>query len=249
MKIFLSWSGARSKRVAEALKNWLPQVIQAADPWISTEIEKGARWAPEIGDVLEKTSFGIICLTPENLAAPWILFEAGALSKTKEAYVCTFLLDVPPSEVSPPLSQFQHTVPVKDEVQLLVETINRKVKKLGEVSPSDMLLTSIFETYWPQLQSQLEEIKEDGARDTAQPRSSEDILREILTTVRTMEKRQRGTMDRKLLSEMESIIQKGLGLSEQDVSRLAQDQMKDMVERVEGDKDKEGDAPPKGLKS
>jgi hypothetical protein len=38
---------------------------------------------------------GIICLTPGNLTAPWILFEAGAISKTPEkAYVCTLLVDL-----------------------------------------------------------------------------------------------------------------------------------------------------------
>lgn len=43
MKVFISWSGETSKKVALALKAWLPNVIQALDPWMSDkDIEKGA---------------------------------------------------------------------------------------------------------------------------------------------------------------------------------------------------------------
>ena len=44
MKVFLCWSGTRSKGIANALHEWLPRVIQALDPWISVDIDKGARW-------------------------------------------------------------------------------------------------------------------------------------------------------------------------------------------------------------
>ena len=82
MKVFLSWSGERSKAVAELLNNWLCCVIQAARPWISTrDIDRGALWFSEINEQLQDTSVGIICLTQENKNKPWILFEAGALTK------------------------------------------------------------------------------------------------------------------------------------------------------------------------
>lgn len=96
MKVFLSWSGDRSKAVAEALHSWLPRVLQAVEPWTSFDnIERGARWAPELAQVLEETRFGILCLTPENLLSPWLLFEAGALSKTLDnTFVSPYLLDL-----------------------------------------------------------------------------------------------------------------------------------------------------------
>jgi hypothetical protein len=37
MKVFLTWSGTKSKRIAEILRDWLPNVIQALEPWISSE--------------------------------------------------------------------------------------------------------------------------------------------------------------------------------------------------------------------
>jgi hypothetical protein len=48
MKIFISWSGNKSKNVATYLKSWIEQIIQAADPWISVDIDKGKKWNGEI---------------------------------------------------------------------------------------------------------------------------------------------------------------------------------------------------------
>ena len=110
MDVFISWSGPRSGYVAEALRKWLPNVIQAVEPWMSkTDIDKGTNWALEIGRALERTSVGILCLTQENQLRPWISFEAGALAKTLEtAYVIPYLIELPPRELIAPLSQFQY---------------------------------------------------------------------------------------------------------------------------------------------
>src|SRR5262249_25941930 len=82
MRVFISWSGDRSRLVAEALKEWLPAVIQTLEPWVSSvDIAKGTRSLEEIHLQLRDSEFGIICLTPENLKAEWIHFEAGAIAK------------------------------------------------------------------------------------------------------------------------------------------------------------------------
>ncbi len=71
MKAFISWSGPRSKAVAEALHDWLKEAVQSVDPWISSEdIRKGKRWSIQLAQQLESTQVGVICLTPENLTAP-----------------------------------------------------------------------------------------------------------------------------------------------------------------------------------
>jgi len=63
MQVFLCWSGERSKAVALTLSDWIPRVIQAVDPWMSHDTDKGARWSPEIAERLELSKVGIICLS------------------------------------------------------------------------------------------------------------------------------------------------------------------------------------------
>ena len=49
MKVFLSWSGELSHKVALAFREWLPNVIQSIEPYVSSEdIDKGARWSAEM---------------------------------------------------------------------------------------------------------------------------------------------------------------------------------------------------------
>ncbi|SRR6266446_587386 len=111
MKCFISWSGERSKAVAEAVRYWLPKVIQAIEPWMSSDdIEKGTRWRSGLASELEQSRIGIICLTQENLESTWLHFEAGALSRQQQStYVCAFLLGLEPTDVREPLAQFQAT--------------------------------------------------------------------------------------------------------------------------------------------
>jgi hypothetical protein len=75
----------------------------------SEDIEAGTRWGSHVTTELSVTRFGIICLTPENQTAPWLLFEAGALAKTIEnTYVVPYLIDLELAEIQHgPLNQFQ----------------------------------------------------------------------------------------------------------------------------------------------
>ena len=42
---------------------------------------------------LENSTFGILCVTKDNINAPWLSFEAGALSKTMDkSFVSPFCL-------------------------------------------------------------------------------------------------------------------------------------------------------------
>jgi hypothetical protein len=126
MDVFISWSGKRSGAAAEALREWLPQIINALKPWLSVaDIDKGARWGSEIALKLKAAKAGIICLTPSNLHSDWLLFDAGALAKTIEnTYVCPFLLGLEPADVKGPLAQFQSTRANKTDVLKILRTLN-----------------------------------------------------------------------------------------------------------------------------
>jgi hypothetical protein len=85
MKVFISWSGERSKRIAEAFRDLLGDILQNVESWLSFEdIQKGARWNSEIAVQLKDSNLGLVCLTPEAQESPWLLFEAGALSVRME---------------------------------------------------------------------------------------------------------------------------------------------------------------------
>jgi len=202
MLVFLSWSGDQSKLVAEALENWLRQVVQAVDPWISTDISKGLRWGPEIADRLEKSKVGIICLARENLESRWILYEAGALSKTKDAYVCTLLLGLRPTDIEQPLAQFQHTTTDKEDMRQLVHTVNAAVLKCGEKALSDPILDDVFNTYWPRLEQVFTQALAMKHQQAKQERSEREILQEILELLRNQERRQSATDVRERVSEL-----------------------------------------------
>jgi hypothetical protein len=190
MKVFISHSGLRSSKVAGVLKEWLPNVIQAIEPWISDDIKKGKIWRQSITKELEETKIGIICLTQTNLNAPWLLFEAGALSKTQDAIVCTYLLDNEPSDISGPLSDFQHTIFDKEDIRKLLATINDQLKNSNERSVDESRLNTAFETYWPEFEKKITAIKtlKEGSESISRTkRKQEDILNEVLERVRRLE--------------------------------------------------------------
>lgn len=185
LRIFISWSGKRSKFVAEALSDWIPYVIQSAKPWISSkDIFAGDDWDKEINERLGELNFGIICLTPENLQAPWINFEAGALScKIKnKTLVCPYLIDLEPKDVAPPLSRFQLVKANKEGTLKIVESINRAVKE----NPLDKhFLNETFDHWWPKLEEVLSNLPPvDEEHTSKSERNEKEILIEILEIVR-----------------------------------------------------------------
>lgn len=184
MRVFISWSGERSRQVAESLRYWLPKVLQAIQPWMSSsDIEKGTRWRTDIESELDQSSIGIICLTPENLTSTWLHFEAGALSKQKQnTYVCTFLYGLEPADIREPLAQFQTTKAQREDALKLIQTINNA---LGAKKLPDLEVNETFDVWWPKLEQRLSGITGDKSGPKIQ-RNEREILEEILQLVREL---------------------------------------------------------------
>jgi hypothetical protein len=183
--VFISWSGPRSKSAAEALKEWLPLVAPTANPWMSaTDIDKGARWREEVAAALDTMKAGIICLTPENLTAEWLLFEAGALSKPRDAKnrVWTYLLGgltIP--DLTDPLAMFQATKAEEDDTRKLVHSINTNLDPTVPESRVDRL----FDKFWPDLKKDLDAVPAPSG--AAPPkRSSNEIAGDTLELLRSV---------------------------------------------------------------
>ena len=136
-EIFISWSKERSLQLAKALRWLMTKVLSDlanADPdsgagsrvvTLSEDLPKGGGWFSNLAGLLENARAGLICLTPENVASPWLLFEAGALIRRDvEVALFPLLLDLPPAAMEGPLALVQATVIERDPVAIKRETFD-----------------------------------------------------------------------------------------------------------------------------
>lgn len=189
MKVFISWSGKESQQVAEILKTWIPCIIQSIEPYFSSsDIDKGARWSTDIAKELQDASFGILCVTKENISSQWLNFEAGALSKSiDQSKVCPFLVDLKPSEIKDsPILQFQMTSATQEDVLKLFNSLN---SNLGESRLTESVLNSAFEMFWPKIDEALKSITLTSENpDKPQVELQSNQLDEILELLRYQHK-------------------------------------------------------------
>lgn len=183
MRVFLSWHGDVSRELATTLHNWIPLVVPSARPFISTsDIDKGKGWSDVLREQLSHTSYGIVCVTRDNYTAPWLHFEAGAISKAMDkTYVSPLLFNIEPSEIFGPLAEFQLTVCTEDDIRNLMRSINSQLA--DDVRMSEDVLTLEFNNWWPQLKPKLDALtaEQEGKMWTHTPYTwlftTEDLTR------------------------------------------------------------------------
>lgn len=184
MNIFLSWSGDESKALAKAFHAWLPKLLQNVSCWMSSEdIRSGGKWAVDIAAQLQGTNFGIVFCTNNNVSQPWLVFEAGALSKlTAESHVCTLLRGVENNAlIGSPLSQFQSNELNQEGVLKLITDIH----KISGSPLKDEDLVELFDVLWPKLSELIENIPAQAASEESLT-SDRELLEEILDVTRTI---------------------------------------------------------------
>lgn len=185
MKIFISWSGQLSKQVADLLAKWIPDVLQHAKPWVSTQnLEKGRVWSEQIFQELNECSFGVSCVTKENRSAAWLLFEAGALSKgLQHNFVCPLAIDLDYGDVDQPLGAFNVTKPQKDDMLKLIKTIN---SSKPETALSDDHVVKSFERCWKEFEDPFKQILATGPVTAPAKRATDDMVAEVLQLCRLL---------------------------------------------------------------
>lgn len=124
---------------------------------------------------------------------PWLLFEAGGLAKSlDEGCVIPLLVDLEPTELSGPLTQFQCQKLDKDGMWSVIDSLNRK---LDAPIPNDRLRKS-FEVFWPDLNAARERLlAKEAARATGNPQASKagdatatsNALEQILSRLTSLE--------------------------------------------------------------
>lgn len=213
MQIFISWSKPISHGLALALHGWLPDVINRLEPWMSSEdISKGQRWSTEVGERLDDTSQGIICVTRENMKEPWLNFEAGALAKSlRDALVRPILLDLMPSEIIGPLNQFQATIATDPKDMLkLVKSLNDSC----DVPLEDTRLERAFERTWDEyLTAVRAAVKQSGTSGINPKRDVSDMVGEVLERVRDVQRSLAPAVDHVLPQDPVDLPRRRRGLS------------------------------------
>lgn len=163
MKIFFSWSGHLSKRVAKFVKPWLTDSIfpgEKIEIFISEEdIEYGSEWYTRIKNELTSCDLAVIFLTPGNTNAPWLNFEAGAIAIGEETRpVITFLIDVPVRAIQSPLKSYQCFEISYESTKKLVSNIKAKG---GFHVPAETHIDTILAKEFDRLRDAIEKIKEE----------------------------------------------------------------------------------------
>lgn len=148
-EIFIGWSGNRSKKIANILREWIPLLIKDIKPWVSFKDIIG-NWSLEL-EKIKRFELGIFCITQENLKSPWIHFEAGKIG----GLVCPYLIDVSIPEIHGPLQQFQCFEATEEGTLDLVG----KIGILLEEEIEEKQLKTAFYNLWPILKEILESSK------------------------------------------------------------------------------------------
>lgn len=188
VRVFISWSGDLARAVAVGLRDWLPLLSDWVRPWASdTDIAAGQRGLAQIEAELTGTQFGVVVVTAANQHAPWLNFEAGALSKTVaadvEQRVVPLLVDLAgASQLTGPLAQFQAKVADKDGVRDLILSL------AAVAGIDERVAAERFDAYWPRLEPKIAAaMQQSGKMEPTQPRREQaDVLEEILTHVRQL---------------------------------------------------------------
>lgn len=188
MKVFISWSGKRSKAMANALKDWIPLIVQHSEPFVSDkDISAGDRWAQAIAGELESSNFGILCITPENISSEWIMFEAGALSKAmQDAKVIPLLFGLELSDLSGPLQQFQA---LKVDEQGMLDAL-KAINAASDNKTGAATIEQLVPALWSQLQDKLDAIPARAEAEKSM-RPQTEIMEDLVSQVRGLNGRMR----------------------------------------------------------
>lgn len=172
MKVFLSFSGKYSYEHAKLFKKLLSHVLQPVNIFLSSDIDKGKNWYGTILKELQEADYSVIFLTRENKKAQWINFEAGAI-KGRGLSVSAILLNLGPSELEPPISELQHTLPEKEDILSLIRSINDFEESGPKINHE--IIKNAFEANWANFKSSIEILSEEHET----PPSDRELLDDI----------------------------------------------------------------------
>ncbi|CAH0127230.1 hypothetical protein SRABI83_00120 [Arthrobacter sp. Bi83] len=199
MKVFISWSGEKSKDFAIQLRSWLPHVLQDLQPWVSDmDIDSGTLSMAEIHHQLSDTKYGIIVTTAENQDRSWINYEAGALWKSVEgdSNVVPILIDLELADLTSPLKNFQlrqlkKPQGRKSEFKKLVDSLN----KARSFPVAQNVLDEAFENHWGKMEDIFTRVEKNDYAYKPEMSTTQLRLEDIHQLVLKLDQSSRATLD------------------------------------------------------
>jgi len=196
LKVFISWAGDRANAIGSGFHEFLPDVVNAIQPFMSgTNIDKGTRWGEVLNGSLQESSCAIVCLTRESMNSVWVAFEAGAISRAAggtdgaRSRIWTYLSGLEAKDLHlTPFAEYQATSATQEETFRLVRSIN-------QLSPDPVSAESLkrrFDAvFWPNFSKELDRVRDmpdtpGGPTPVSGPEN--EMLSEILTTLRSVQR-------------------------------------------------------------
>ncbi|MDR6169661.1 toll/interleukin-1 receptor domain-containing protein [Curtobacterium sp. SORGH_AS_0776] len=185
MTVFISWSGERSKAIAHVFASHLEYVIQGLPTFMSDkDIASGVQWFQEISDKLREATFGIICVTPDNLDKPWLSFEAGALgNQAPRSRVVPVAVGLSKEDLPSPLNGFNAVDLNEDGFVRLIKSIH----EARDVATAWPIIESAARREWPEIAKELDAVPTPPvAVETERPFDMESAVKEMRGLLRSL---------------------------------------------------------------
>jgi hypothetical protein len=173
---------------------------------------------PAIDAQLTDTDFGIVCVSKANQHAPWLNFEAGALSRrvdAKRELMPVLLIDFDSmNEVEGPVTGFQMQMATVDGFFAIMKDLNS-----CELGPniSEKILRSRVELAWLDIEKEVRKVRESQSSTQVVERTDSEKIDEVLDVVRGLSRAgstrnwSTGTTEVRLDSEEKRLVAKAIG--------------------------------------
>lgn len=142
----------RSKLFAKFFSTWLPQVIQATNPFFSEmSIEKGDNAIGPIKSALRSAEYGIVFVTRDNYCSGWLNNEVGAMW-LRDIKISPVMLDEAMGPINGMISHLQQTRTTKESIYSLIKAIRNAC-----CSIDDKVLEEAFDRGWSMVDKKIKE--------------------------------------------------------------------------------------------
>jgi hypothetical protein len=201
LPVFICWSLPLSEQIASILRQWLEDVVPSIAPWFSgDDIETGKFWRSELFKSLDRSTVGIVIVTPTNVNRPWLNFEAGRLSsgiESKGGVVMPLLVNLESADITnTPLSTLNVVTFSESGVWKIVKAIHERTGN----DMAEKMLKNLFDLNWAELSAAVTDAIAQAVAndpDNAKPeqRNLSDVLEDLIVTVNEVRQDVRGGGD------------------------------------------------------